>query len=267
MAVATPIAPGAGAALVTLFSSDGALLAAETGILAARLVDAGARSVLVGGTVGEFYALTDDERAELFARVRSAVPADVPVIGHIGGVPVDRAVWLARAGADAGLTALLALAAGTAGLGSYYGAIAEAAPLPLLAYHLPQSGAAVPLEDMPGLPVTGIKDSSGDGGRLAAEVFTLDTEVYTGATALLGLAHDIGAAGAFLGLANARPELCVQAIEGDSDAQKELARLGVWQAGDFPGKLKELAAARWDVPAFTRTPTGRRVGQFALNAG
>lgn len=264
MQVASPIASGAGVALVTLFGSDGELLAAETGMLAARIVAAGARSVLVGGTVGEFYALTDAERAELFVEVRSAVPAEIPVIGHVGGVTAARATWLARAGADAGLSALIALPDG-AGLHSYYSAIAGAADLPLLAYHLPQSGGSVPLDGIADLPVVGIKDSSGDAGRLAAEVFTLDIQVYTGSAVLLGLAHSIRAAGAFLGLANAHPELCAQAIEGDGGAQRELAQLGVRQAGDFPGKLKEITAARWDVPAFTRTPAGRPVGQFVVS--
>ena len=70
---------------------------------------AGAASVLVGGTIGEFYALSDAERVSLFASVRAAVPAPVPVIGHVGGVPADRAArWPARPAA-AGLTALLAL--------------------------------------------------------------------------------------------------------------------------------------------------------------
>lgn len=265
MLVATPIAAGAGVALVTLFGPDGGLLAAETGSLAASLVEAGARSVLVGGTVGEFYTLTDDERAELFTSVRAAVPIDVPVIGHIGGIPADRAVWLAGVAAEAGLSAVIAMAAGDAGLGTYLTAISEATSLPMLAYHLPQSGAVVPIEAMPDLPVRGIKDSSGDGGRLAAEVFGLDTEVYTGSAALLSLVHDLGATGAFLGMANARPELCARAIGGNSDAQKELARLGVRQAGDFPGRLKKLTADRWGVPAFTRTPAGRPVGQFTVN--
>lgn len=266
MPVAEPVAAGAGAALITLFGPDGALLAAETGILATQLVAAGARSILVGGTVGEFYALTDAERADLFANVRAALPAEIPVIGHVGGVPVERAVWLAKTGLDAGLSALIALADADELL-SYYAAIATAADVPLLAYHLPQSGRSVSLGQIADLPIVGIKDSSGDAGRLAAEVFTLDTHVYTGSGALLGLVHDIGAAGAFLGLANSHPELCAQAIAGDSAAQRELAQLGVRQAGDFPGKLKELTAARWGVPAFSRTPAGRRVGEFSLNAG
>ena len=96
------------------------------------------------------------------------------------------------------------------------------------------------------------------------EVFTLAAEVYTGSTALLGLAEDIGASGAFLGLANACPELCAPAIWPETaSAQREVARLSVRQAGDFPGGLKQLTADRWQVPAFTRTPAGRPLGQAA----
>jgi 4-hydroxy-tetrahydrodipicolinate synthase len=190
-----PIAPGAGVALVTLFDGDGALLPGPTGELAARIAAAGAASVLVGGTTGEYYALSDAERVSLFASVRAAVPAPVPVIGHVGGVPADRAAVLAREAAVAGLTALLALPPAGTDLRAYYETVADAAHLPVLAYHLPQAGAVIPLADLPGLPVSGIKDSSGDAGRLTMEVFMLEAEVYTGSTALLGLAGTSGPAG------------------------------------------------------------------------
>ncbi len=258
------IAPGAGVALITLFDSGGGLLARDTGDFAATLVASGAASVLVAGTVGEFYTLSDEERAQLFAEVRAAVPAQVPVIGHVGGVPHDRAARLARVAADAGLSAIIALAPDRVRLREYYGAIvAAAAELPLLAYHFPLAGAVIPVDAIRGLPVAGIKDSSGDSARLAHQVFTLDIEVYTGATALLGLAHDIGAAGAFAGLANVDPEGCALAIGGDSTAQREIARLGVELSGDFPGAMKERAAERFGVPAFARTPRGRPAGQGA----
>ena len=257
------IAPGAGVALITLFDSAGGLLAQDTGDFAAALVACGAASVLVAGTVGEFYALSDEERVQLFAEVRAAVPAQVPVIGHVGGVPQDRAARLARVAADAGLSAIIALAPDRARLREYYEAIVAAAELPLLAYHFPLAGAVVPVDAIRGLPVAGIKDSSGDSARLAHQVFTLDIEVYTGATALLGLAHDIGAAGAFAGLANVDPEGCALAMGGDSAAQREIAQLGVELSGDFPGAMKERAAERFGVPAFARTPRGRPAGQGA----
>ena len=260
----SPIAPGAGVALVTLFDSEGRLLAEETGKLAARIAAAGAASILVAGTTGEFYALDDAERAELFAAVRQAVPASVPVVAHVGGVTADRATALAQSAVDAGADALIALPTGVQDVRAYYGQIAAAATtIPVLAYHLPAAGGVVDVGDIPTLAVAGIKDSSGDGSRLATEVFTLDIEIYTGAHTLLGLAHDIGAAGAFLGIANVQPELCSQAFAGESHAQRRLAELGVKGAGDFPGKLKWLTAQRWAVPATTRTPPGLPVGQFS----
>src|SRR4051812_16071241 len=106
---AAPIAPGAGAALVTLFASDGALLLDETAELARRLVEAGCASILVSGTVGEFYALDDGERVSLFEAVRRAVPQPVPVIAHVGGVPADRVAQLAAGASSSGADALLAL--------------------------------------------------------------------------------------------------------------------------------------------------------------
>jgi 4-hydroxy-tetrahydrodipicolinate synthase len=256
------IAPGAGVALITLFASDGTLLAGKSAELAVSLVDAGAASVLVAGTVGEYYALSDQERLVLIEAVRLAVPPEIPVIAHVGGVPAERAEQLASGAAACGADALIALAREIGDLKAFYARISQASGgLPLLAYHLPQAGNIVEMADLPTLGVRAIKDSSGEAGRLAMEQFTLDLEVYTGSANLLGLAHDIGAAGALVGLANVHPELCVSAFAGDSDAQRTLARVGTGSGRDFPGALKHLTAERWGCAPYSRTPSGLSVGQ------
>jgi 4-hydroxy-tetrahydrodipicolinate synthase len=251
----TVVAPGAGVALVTLFDEDGTLLTAATAELATRLVEAGAASVLVAGSSGEFWALDDEERVALTRAVRAAVPGHVPVLGHVGGVPVERAAALAVAMNDAGVAGMLALPLGIAAedLASFYGAIVDAAGVPVLAYHLPQAGANVALDVLGGLGVAAIKDSSGDGERLAEEVLGLGIETYTGAPTLLGLAHDIGAAGAILGIANVRPELARRAFGGDRRALRDLAAESAQSSSNFPAGLKDMTSSRWGTPAYLRT--------------
>lgn len=248
------LAPGAGVALITLFDEDGTLLTAATAELATGLVEAGAASVLVAGTSGEFWALADDERVALTRAVRTAVPGHVPVIGHVGGVPVDRAVALAAAMNDVGVAGMLALPLGIAAddLASFYDAIVDAADVPVAAYHLPQAGANVALDVLAELGVTAIKDSSGDGERLAEEVLGLGIETYTGAPTLLGLAHDIGAAGGILGIANVRPELARQAFEGDRQALRDLAAESAQSSSNFPAGLKGMTSSRWGTPSHLR---------------
>lgn len=255
-----PVAPGVGVALLTLFDENGSVLTVETAAFALRLVDAGARSVLVAGSVGEFYTLDDDERLALIAAVKSALPSHVPVVAHVGGVPVDRASALAGAAQSCGADALIALPKNGVNISDYYARIRQAGSgLPLLAYHLPQSGAIVDLDELPKLGVDGIKDSSGDSGRLSVER-AQNIEVYTGSPTLLGFGHAIGIAGAFIGVANAHLELCVAAFEGEIDAQSELAKLTVQLRGDFPGAIKRMASEKWGIPPFGRTPPGRTVG-------
>jgi 4-hydroxy-tetrahydrodipicolinate synthase len=249
-------------ALLTIFDVDGNLQLDETRALATLLVNAGVHSVLVGGTVGEYYALTDAEKIELFGAVRGVVPAEVPLLLHVGGVPLQRARELAISAVASGADALIALPRGVDDLGEYYEEIVKVAGLtPVLAYHFPQVGASIEMDALTELGVAGVKDSSGDASRLTLEVETLDIEVYTGATSLLGLAHNIGAKGALLGMANLQPELCNLAFGGDADAQRELEAIGAGIFDDFPGGLKRLAAQRWHLSATTRTPPGLRVSQ------
>ncbi len=93
----------------------------------------------------------------------------------------------------------------------------------MLAYHIPWvSAPGVPLDALPGLPVAGQKDSSGDADRLLAEVARYEGATYVGSSALLSLAGPLGATGAILAVANVEPELCCQAFSGDAAAQLKL---------------------------------------------
>lgn len=266
MVKAKGIAEGAGVALLTIFDENGKVSLGETSALATHLIGAGVRSVLVGGTIGEYYALTDSERIELCGALREVIPAAVPLIFHVGGVPLSRALTLTQAAVNAGADAIIALPRNIEDHKAYYTAIVDGAgSIPVLAYHFPQVGASIDIDSFPELGVAGVKDSSGDASRLELEVETLDIEVYTGATGLLNLAHNIGVTGAFLGIANAQPELGVLAFSGDVDAQQSLIELGAGIAQDFPGGLKRLTGERWNVSTTSRTPPGLAVSQASTS--
>ncbi len=88
---------------------------------------------------------------------------------------------------------------------------------PVLAYHVPWiSAPGVPVEDLPTLPIAGIKDSSGSADRLLDELALYDGATYVGSSALLALAGPMGGAGAILALANVEPETCCRAFGGDA---------------------------------------------------
>ena len=247
---------GVGVALVTLLDESGSVDTASTVTLAADLADRGMRSVLVAGTTGEAATLTDGERIELIEAVRAALPGDIPVIAGTGAPATDRAAVLTAAAAGAGADAVLAWPPpGSEDLEGYFTAVAAAADgLPVLGYHIPWiSAPGIPVSALPGLPISGQKDSSGDPDRLLDEVAHYAGSTYVGSSALLALAGPIGATGALLALANLEPELCGLAFTGDAAAQRQLtdAHLAV-RAGGVP-ELKRLLAAQRRTVALSRT--------------
>jgi 4-hydroxy-tetrahydrodipicolinate synthase len=245
---------GVGVALVTLFREDGALDAPATADLAAQLAGLGVRCVLVAGTTGEAAALTADERDALVGAVRAAVPADVPVLAGTGAPTGRQAAELTERACAAGADAVLALSPpGVADPRRYYETLAEAASRPLLAYHFPGAAApGIPVDLLPDLPVAGLKDSSGDAGRLLHEREVFTGDLYTGAATLVGLCGAIGAAGALVAAANAVPEQCVAASDGDAQAQLRVAAVDRHASADFPAGYKRAAAERFGTSVVTR---------------
>jgi 4-hydroxy-tetrahydrodipicolinate synthase len=250
-----PLFTGVGVALVTLFDDDRRLDAAATADLAVQLTGLGMRSVLVAGTTGEAMSLSADERSALIGAVRAAVPADVPVLAGTGAPTGAQAADLTTRAFDAGADAALVLSPpAVADPRPYYERVARAAAdRPLLAYHFPFAASpGIPVELLPDLPVTGLKDSAGDAGRLLDELEVFDRDIYVGSTTVLTMGGAVGATGAILVLANAEPERCIAAFEGDGKAQVELAAPHRASMVGFPAGIKGLVADRFGVSAVAR---------------
>jgi 4-hydroxy-tetrahydrodipicolinate synthase len=245
---------GVGVALATLFDEDGEVDVAATAKHAARLVDLGVQGVVVAGSTGEAAALSPEERVLLLEGVRSAVPDGVPVLAGTGAPSARQAAALTLSAREHGADALLVLSPpGVSDPRPYYDVVARAAgDLPVLAYHYPNaSPPGIPLEVLPDLPVTGLKDSSGDPDRLLEEL-SWERPLYTGSSAILALAGPLGCAGAILALANVEPEGCASAFAGDASAQRRLADAHRAAHLAFPKGLKELMAVRFGTSPVTR---------------
>jgi len=252
-----PLFAGVGVALVTLFDDHDEVDAKATADLAARLVDLGVRGVVVAGSTGEASALTFEERVQLLAAVREAVPDDVPVLAGTGAPSARQAVALTHAAAANGADGVLVLSPPrVADPRPYYETVAASAgSLPLLAYHFPNASMpGIAVAQLRDLPVAGLKDSSGDAERLLEEVVTCDKPIYTGSSALLSYAGPLGCRGAILSLANVEPEGCVRAFAGDADAQREIAGAHLASRTPFPAAIKALIAQRFG------TSTAYRLG-------
>jgi 4-hydroxy-tetrahydrodipicolinate synthase len=236
---------GVGVALVTLFDAGGEVDAVSTGKLAAGLAGRGMAAVLVNGTTGEAGTLTGAERAALIEAVRAAVPDPVPVIAGTGAPSLRQADALTRAAVTAGADAVLTWCPPRCtDLAGYFAAIGEAAAgRPVLAYHNPFMACAdIPVDGLAGLPVSGVKDSSGSPDRLLDELARYPRGTYVGSSGLLALAGPMGTAGALLALANLAPEACVRAWGGDAAAQRDLAPQHLAVRAGGPARLKLLLA-------------------------
>lgn len=246
---------GVGVALVTLFDESGAADGRATARHAADLAARGMRSILVYGTTGEAATLTDAERMTLISAVRAAVPAAVPVLAGTGAQSPDGALALTVAAVSAGADAILAYPPpGSEDLPGFYSAVAAAAgDLPVLAYHIPWvSAPGVAVDELAGLPISGIKDSSGSADRLLDELAHYQGATYVGSSALLALAGPMGGAGAILALANIEPERCCRAFAGDGVAQRELAGPHLQVRAGGPAELKRILARSSGYSAVSR---------------
>jgi 4-hydroxy-tetrahydrodipicolinate synthase len=250
-----PLWRGVAVALVTLFEPDGGRVDyAATAAHAARLVDLGMRGVLVAGSTGEADALTDDERVELIAAVKSTC-GSVPVIAGTSGPWTNPAVARTQAAVKAGADAVLvAPPRRCLDLPGHYAAIVDAAgPAPALAYHFPGvAGGEVPIDALPDLPVAGLKDSTGSADRLLAALEAWEGWIYVGSATLAAYAGSLGATGAILAVANAAPEDAIAAWNGDAAAQRRLYGANRAAQSRFPHGLKGLVAHRFGTATASR---------------
>lgn len=170
------------------------------------------------GTTGEFASLTAEEREEVVETVVEE-SGDLPVVVGASATAVDDVVEHAKAATMAGAHAIAVTppyyetATGPQGNYDFFAAVAEASPLPLVLYNIPQHvGTVLEIQTVAELArrddVLAIKDSSGDLTytlSLAAETPD-DFLVLQGYDTLLLPGLRMGLDGGVNALANVVPE-------------------------------------------------------------
>lgn len=239
---------GVAVALATLFDEQLAVDARATADHARRLAKAGVAAVAVCGTTGEPETLERSEKLALLDSVLDAVGGDVPVVMGVTEPSGRQASDFAASVADRGVAGVMARSPrGVEDPTDYYERISGAiGSTPLLAYHFPAvSPPGIPVATLTTLPVVGIKDSSGDPERLLSTLESFEGDVYVGAATMLVMAGVLGCAGAILQLANACPEECRAAFEGDATAQRGLLAAHLASRSSFPRGIKCLMSERF----------------------
>ena len=159
-------------ALVTPYDENGKINAAAAQNLIEHLIRQGVSGFYVGGSTGESYLLSLEERKQFLEIVIEAVDGRVPVIASIGVVATEHGIELASHAAWAGASAISAVPPIYFSFTKeeyikYYEDLAKATELPLLVYNIPaMSGVQFSKADLERLlsndKIIGLKHTSYD---------------------------------------------------------------------------------------------------------
>jgi len=99
-------------------------------------------SLIVTGTTGEFYALADEERLEVWRTVKAASRGRVPLVAGVGAASTRTAVRFAGAAEEMGFDVAMCVLPfygkpAQEGISNHFRAVAAATSLPILVYNIP----------------------------------------------------------------------------------------------------------------------------------
>jgi 4-hydroxy-tetrahydrodipicolinate synthase len=163
---------GCGTALVTPFTTDGALDEPAITRLARRQVEAGIHFLVPCGTTGESPTLDARERRRVVELVVEAAAGRVPVMAGAGGYDTREVIHAIGEMAKAGATGILSVSPyynkpTQEGLYQHYKAIAESTSLPVMVYNVAgrtgsnvETATLVRLAEIPN--IVGVKEASGN---------------------------------------------------------------------------------------------------------
>jgi 4-hydroxy-tetrahydrodipicolinate synthase len=228
--------PGIIPAVTTPFDAGGAVDLDALGRNLAALLEAGVHGFVAAGTMGEAGSLSAAERRTVVEAVVRAAAGRVPVIAGVSSGTPAASIALASDAQQAGAAAIMLLPplgyrADEREAIAFYRAVADATPLPIMAYNNPEASGV----DMPPAliariaeevdQVVAIKECSGDARRIAALLNDAPgLEVLVGGDdwALEGFCA--GATGWVTGVADCAPAECVELYDACRAGELERAR-------------------------------------------
>ena len=264
-------------ALVTPLTEAGAVDEPAVGRLVEHVVAAGVSGLLPLGSTGETASLDEPSRRAMLAATVKAARGRVPVICGVAQSNLPAAAAEVAAAAELGADAVLVAPpfyyfVDQPTVISFYRAIAEAGPIPVLLYNIPQN------TKVPADPATvaalaregaikGIKDSSRDfeyfelicGATRDMPAF----RIFTGSDTMLLASLAMGGAGTICGAANVAPGWVVRIydefVRGDLNAAREhqdqlIDLIMQLRGGVFPAAIKAALEAQGVCAAWMARP-------------
>ena len=131
------------AASVTIFDENNQINDMEMQKLWKKNIKEGADGFFIGGSVGECFLLSTEERIHMFELAANTLP-DFETFAHVGSISTDHAIEMAKAALACGIKQIAStppfyFAFTTKELAHYYYNLAEAAGQPVLYYDIPSS--------------------------------------------------------------------------------------------------------------------------------
>lgn len=173
--------------VTTPFTDDGEIDFDVLGGHVEFLIEAGVHAILPGGSTGEYYALSIEERREILAFVARAVDGRLPLHAGTNSMRFEETVELSGHAKELGYESVM-LAAPPYALPSrpeliaHFRAVAEKISLPIILYNFPaRTGVDMDAEFLQGLAdveaICAIKESSGSFGRTLQHVMLFDSRI------------------------------------------------------------------------------------------
>ncbi len=222
-------------AMVTPFTSDGAVDYETAGRLATYLVDEQRNDgIVVSGTTGESPTTTDDEKERLLRAVVEAVGDRATVVAGAGTNDTHHSVGLAKAAERAGAHGLLLVTPYYSkppqeGIYRHFATVADATALPAMLYDIPgRSGVPIRSETLARLAgherIVAVKDAKADLFEGSQIIASTGLAYYSGDDTLNLPWLSVGAVG------------CVSVI-GHVVGAEIAAMIEAYRSGDVAGAL------------------------------
>ncbi|MCQ2431401.1 MAG: N-acetylneuraminate lyase [Clostridia bacterium] len=139
-------------ALLTPFGADGKPDYEALGALIRYTLGKGVAGYYVGGSTGEVFLLTPEERRGVYAAAAKEAKGKATLIGHVGDLSTDAAVGYAKYCEELGYDAVSSVVPfyfkySAQQIITYYKTLADAVNIPVLLYHIPAlSGVSVGMD-------------------------------------------------------------------------------------------------------------------------
>ena len=208
----------------------------------------GSNALVPCGTTGEVATLTVDEHRQVIARTVRVANGRVPVIAGCGTYSTAASIERARTAADVGADAALIVVPyynkpSQSGLVAHFTAIADASPLPIVAYNVPSRTVAdISVETLTLVSqhpkIVAVKDATGNLGRVSDQRLKCGEDFcqLSGNDDMALGFNAMGGVGCISVTANVAPRLC-------SDFQKAMRESRWNDALMLQDKLYPLHAA------------------------